>query len=151
MPVSAYPASSTTFSGCTNVSSVTLTKGTGTGYNYTSTTYKYTPWYLSRNNSNGITVTIEDDVTSIGNYTFYSCTKLTSVTILNPNCSIYNSANTIYSGATIKGYAGSTAETYATRYGRTFEAIDASTQGNTMTSSAVSSKMTFSNTTYKVE
>ena len=124
MPVSAYPAASTTFSGCTKVSSVTLTKGTGTGYNYTSTTYRYTPWYLSRNNSSGITVTIEDDVTSIGNYTFYSCTKLTSVTILNPNCSIYNSANTIYSGATIRGYAGSTAETYATRYGRTFEAID---------------------------
>ena len=102
--------------------------------------------------SNLTSVIIGGGVTSISKEAFYNCTKLTSVTILNSNCSIYNSANTIYSGATIRGYAGSTAETYATNYNRTFEAIDASTQGNTMTSSsAVSSKMTFSNITYKVE
>ena len=124
MPVSAYPAASTTFSGCTNISSVTLTKGTGAGYNYTSTTSQYTPWYLSRTNSNGITVTIEDGVTSIGNNTFNtcsgltgelvipdsvltigvaafaSCSKLTSVTIGNGVTSIGNSAFSGCSGLT---------------------------------------------------
>ena len=151
MPISVCPKDSSTFRRCSRVSSVTLTKGTGTGYNYTSTNYKYTPWYISRNNTNGITVIIENGVTSIGNYTFYNCTKLKSVTILNPDCSIYSSSNTIYYGATIRGYSGSTAYTYARRYGRTFEAITTSTQGNTMTSSTVSSKMAFSNTTYEAE
>ena len=157
MPVSAYPADSTIFSGCTKVSSVTLTKGTGNGYNYTTSNYSWTPWYLSRDNSNGITVTIEDDVTSIGDYTFYNCTgltgelimpdsvasvgnsaffnctALTEITILNRNCTIYDNANTLYSGATIKGYVGSTAESYATKYGRTFEAIIEEVQATLLT------------------
>ena len=133
MPISAYPAASSTFNGCTNVSSVTLTKGTGTGYYYTTTTFRYTPWYYSRNNSNGVTVIIEDGVTSIGSYTFCDCSQLASVAILNPECSIYEDPSTIYSGATIKGYAGSTAESYATKYGRTFEAIIEEVQATLLT------------------
>ncbi len=62
-------------------------------------------------------ITIPDSVTSIGDWAFYDCTKLTSVTILNPNCEIYDSEYTIYSGATIYGYPGSTAQLYAEKYG----------------------------------
>ena len=138
MPISAYPTDYTTFDGCTNISFVTLTKGTGIGHAYTSYpyTYSWTPWGKSAQNPNGITVIIEEGVRSIGSCTFYYCYSLTSVTILNPDCLIYNDANTIYSGAKIRGYAGSTAETYAKRYNRTFEEIT-STQGNTMISSSV--------------
>ena len=179
MPISAAPKSKRAFQGCSSVSSVTLTKGTGTGYNYTASTYSWTPWYNSRSNPNGIIVTIEDGVTSIGNFTFAycasltsikiagsvtsigqyafyeclkltditipdnvekigyrafsGCTKLAEVTILNPDCLIYDDANTIYSGATIRGYAGSTAESYATKYGRTFEAITEEVQTTSLT------------------
>ena len=146
MPIS-VKIMSQAFTNCTNVNSVTLTKGTGTGYKYTLGTYSYTPWYQSRNNPDGITVTIEDGITSIGNYTFYgckalagelvipdsveaigyrafcNCTNLEVITILNPNCSIYDHLSTIYSGVTIIGYAGSTAESYAIKYRRAFEAI----------------------------
>ena len=147
MPISAYPAASNTFSGCTKVSSVTLTKGTGTGCYYSSTTYRRTPWYYSRNNPNGITVVIEDGVTSIGSYTFYDCSQLASVAILNPECSMYEDPNTIYSGTTIKGYAGSTAESYATKYGRTFEAIDEEIQ----TLSLALPKKRFLKKTYEIK
>ena len=77
-------------------------------------------------------VTIPESVTSIGFSAFYSCTSLTSVTILNPDCAIRSSKYTFtnddgdYSGV-IRGYANSTAQSYAAENGRTFEAI----RGNT--------------------
>ena len=46
----------------------------------------YTPWYDYR--SSITTVTIEDGVTSIGNYAFFDCDGLTSVTIPNSVTSI---------------------------------------------------------------
>ncbi|MBQ7380457.1 MAG: leucine-rich repeat domain-containing protein, partial [Clostridia bacterium] len=69
-------------------------------------------------------VTIGNSVTSIGKSAFYECTSLTSVTVFSKTTTIYNSSSTIYSGATIYGYAGSTAEAYATKYDRTFVALD---------------------------
>ena len=86
---------SSMFQGCAGLTSVTLTKGqTGTGtdysyydYNYI---YKHTPWYQSR--SNTISLTIEDGVTSIGNYAFCDCTGLTSLTIPDGVTSIGYSA-----------------------------------------------------------
>ncbi len=75
-----------TFYNCTNIEKVTLTKGTGTMQNYetsssssTTTYYQYTPWYLSRAKCKE--VVLEDGVTSIGNYAFYDCSGLTSITI----------------------------------------------------------------------
>ncbi len=69
-------------------------------------------------------ITIPESVTSIGSYAFYHCDVLVLVTILNPDCTIYDSSYTIYASAVICGYAGSTAQAYATAYGRTFVALD---------------------------
>ncbi len=69
-------------------------------------------------------ITIPESVTSIGNEAFYNCDSIALVTILNPDCTIYDSSNTIISSAVICGYTGSTAQTYATNYSRTFIALD---------------------------
>ncbi len=47
-----------------------------------------------------------------------------SITFLNPNCTIFDDENTLWSGYTICGYTGSTAEAYAQKYNRKFVAID---------------------------
>ena len=81
-------------------------------------------------------VNIGNSVTSIGYGAFYNCTSLTSITILNPDCNIYDEACTIsnrydsekggdYFDGTIYGYANSTAQAYAEKYGYTFVALDA--------------------------
>ena len=72
-------------------------------------------------------VTIPSSVTSIGNYAFHGCGKLTSITINNPDCDIYDEANTlgVPGITTVSGYKGSTAETYAKKYGYTFKVLGA--------------------------
>lgn len=65
-------------------------------------------------------VTIPNSVTSIGNKAFRNCTNLASVTFLSPTTTINSSSSTIPTTTTIYGFAGSTAEAYATEYSRTF-------------------------------
>ena len=84
--------------------------------------------------ANLTSVTIPDSVTSIGMKAFDSCKSLTSITIKNPDCSIYDNADTIsdiydeekresdFTG-TIYGYEGSTAQAYAEKYNRKFESL----------------------------
>lgn len=67
-------------------------------------------------------VTIPANVTNIGKAAF-ECSKLEAIYIQNPDCTIYNYVATIGSSATIHGYSGSTAETYASKYSRTFVAF----------------------------
>jgi hypothetical protein len=78
---------------------------------------------------------------------------LTSITIMNPYCIISNSSTTIYSSVphfpffdgTIYGYAGSTAQTYAEKFGCKFEPLpgnsilrgDANIDGNVNIADAV--------------
>ncbi len=68
------------FDGCTKVKTVTIT-GSGNMQNYTdggsTNPYTSSPWYVGRANSP--TITIQDGVTSIGQYAFAGCTFLTSV------------------------------------------------------------------------
>ncbi|MBQ9428132.1 MAG: leucine-rich repeat domain-containing protein [Clostridia bacterium] len=64
-------------------------------------------------------ITIPSSVTNIGKRVFRECSNLTSITIWNANCSINNSGDTIPQG-TIYGRTGSTAQTYANKYGRIF-------------------------------
>jgi len=80
----------------------------------------------------GITsVTIPDSVTSIGYSAFSGCNALKSVTFMNPDCEIngriISTGDVISSeentGATIYGYANSTAQKYAEKYNHTFSVI----------------------------
>ncbi len=80
-----------TYYDCANINKITITKGDGTSYDYsTSSTepYKYTPWYRSGCS----TVIIADGVTSIGSYMFYNCSRITSVSIADSVESIGNYA-----------------------------------------------------------
>ena len=70
-------------------------------------------------------MTIPASVTNIDKAAFRTCTKLTSVTILNPNCTIGDSTQDVFidcaSGFTLRGWANSTAQTYAQNAGITFD------------------------------
>ena len=73
--------SSPSFSGCTGITSVTLT-GYVRGCDYSEDNYITTPWYYSK--SNAISLTVADGVISIGTRTFRDCTGL-SGTVSLPN------------------------------------------------------------------
>ena len=105
------------FNGCTSLTSVTIPDGVTSIGDYAF----YSCYSLT-------SVTIPDSVTSIGMYAFRYCDKLETITLLSPTTTIYNSGNghnsytmyTIPSAATIFGFAGSTADTYALFYNRSF-------------------------------
>ncbi|MBQ9905221.1 MAG: leucine-rich repeat protein [Oscillospiraceae bacterium] len=77
-------------------------------------------------------LTLPASVKQIGNWAFELMGELKTLTILNPACVIPDDEYTVCSGikdnrgyftGTIRGYAGSTAEAYAKKYGYTFAAI----------------------------
>lgn len=83
MPISAHIEYSL---GCSNLEIITLTKGNGIMQDFSFgsssngiTYYQYTPWYTSKDTIQKIT--IEDGATYIGDYAFYQCSNLTSITI----------------------------------------------------------------------
>lgn len=78
-------------------------------------------------------VSVPNNVKSIGEWAFSDCTSRESIRILNPDCEIYDSNNTIsndyddnynrYFNGTIYGYENSTAQAYAEKYGYKFESL----------------------------
>ncbi|MBR6983910.1 MAG: leucine-rich repeat protein [Ruminococcus sp.] len=84
-------------------------------------------------------VTIPENVSSIGNNCFALCYDLEEIYILNPECKINGNGNTICNkmiddpdgsakslyvfDGVIHGYEGSTAQTYADKYGYKFESL----------------------------
>ncbi len=70
------------------------------------------------------TMTIPASVTYIGNLAFSNCSALKCVTILNPNCTFAVCKNLIPPNSAMRGYENSTAQTYASTYGRVFTVID---------------------------
>ena len=71
-------------------------------------------------------VIVPDSVTSIGEDAFGWNDNLRSILILNKDCDIYDSENTLNypEHTTVFGYPGSTAEAYAQKYGYTFKSIE---------------------------
>ncbi len=93
-------------------------------------------------------ITIPKSVTSIGWNSFYSCESLTSITFENPECTIYDSEDTISSTATIYGYEGSTAQAYAQKYDREFVALEnVITTTTTTATTTITTKTTTAATT----
>lgn len=88
-----------------------------------------------RNCTSLTSISIPANVQYIGSYMLAGCTSLQSVVINNPKCRIYGGGYTIsnsydtdmeeysFSG-TIYGYTGSTAQTYAEKYGYNFVSLD---------------------------
>ena len=125
IPDSVTSIGETAFGGCTRMTELTISgnaKTIGVGaFHYCA----------------GLTeIIVPESVTSIGRMAFYNCQNLNSITIQNPDCEIYDAENTlcwIYDGkkdsllpqGTIYGYSGSTAEAYATKYGRDFQSLGA--------------------------
>ena len=73
-------------------------------------------------------VTIPESVIRIGDAAFSVCDNLTDIYILNKDCNIVSSSEdyytTIPTETTIHGYAGSTAQEYANKYGNKFVALE---------------------------
>ena len=89
IPSSITSIATNTFSGCTNLTKVTLNSNAVASYN-SYNTYNFNFYTIF-----GFQVTeyvLGEDVTAIGNYAFYGCTGLTSVTIPEGVTSIGNSA-----------------------------------------------------------
>ena len=71
-------------------------------------------------------IEIPESVKYICENAFNSCTAAESITILNPECEIYDSYLTMYQfTGTIYGYENSTAQEYAEKYEYNFSVIDA--------------------------
>ncbi|MBQ4528048.1 MAG: leucine-rich repeat protein [Clostridia bacterium] len=60
---------------------------------------------------------------SIGMSAFANCTSLDSVTIYSRQCEIYDAENTFCNAGSISAYEGSTAQSYAEKYSRSFTAL----------------------------
>ena len=69
------------FTGCTGISKITLSGALGgsNGLNYTSTTVVNTPWYINKDSL--LRVVIGPMVRTIGDYMFYECESLESITL----------------------------------------------------------------------
>lgn len=68
-------------------------------------------------------VSVPATTTSIGDSAFGWCQKMKTIDIKNKNCTIYDSANTIYVDTTINAPAGSKAQSYASKYNRKFSSL----------------------------
>lgn len=63
-------------------------------------------------------IVLKQAVTEIEENAFSGCKNLECIKILNPECKIFDAKETIYEGAKICGYSGSTAAKYANKYSR---------------------------------
>lgn len=70
-------------------------------------------------------VILPKSISKMSQPSFYGCTNLSEITILNPDCEIWDHENEFDPEMeTIIGFPGSTAEQYAKKYGKTFVALD---------------------------
>ena len=72
--------------------------------------------------------TVCENITEIGDYAFNGCDSLENVYIINPDCVIADSEFVFPANTVIHGYAGSTAQAYAEKYGLVFVEIESEEQ-----------------------
>jgi len=105
------------------------------------------------NCENLVSVTIPASVTEIGYESFAKCKSLKTVTILNPKCKISDYTETIYTSrksveygyeysGVIRGDVNSTAQAYARKFGKTFEAIGVETSTTTTSTTTTATTST---------
>ena len=104
------------FDGCESLTSVTLPESLEETY-----------YWAFRNCTKLQSITFPAGMQEIDEYTFERCDALTTVTILSKDCYIPSYGDIFGDPAvtTIRGYKGSSAETYANRYGYNFVDIEA--------------------------
>ena len=111
IPDSVTNMGSSVFSRCTALSEVSLGSGLSTiGYS------------VFKNCTNLTTINIPSNCKQVDNFAFAGCSNLSQVYIYNKGCSIDQDAIPIT--ATINGFTGSSAESFATQYGYNFVSID---------------------------
>ncbi len=149
MPLSLPAPDNTIWSGCTGITSLTLTLGSGRTDDYEGDSFTYSPWYLSR--SKITEFSLDENVRYIGVQAFRSCSAIKSITLncieeINTNAflacakastfTIYNKDAVIadysimsyyasgeyhiYPGKKLYAYADSTAHDYAENLSATF-------------------------------
>lgn len=97
-------------------------------------------------------IVIPENIERIEEDVFSNCDALSSVTIENPQCIIFESESVFFSGKTakngaIKGYSKSTAEEYAKKYKISFIALDEPVTTTSTTRTTTSKTTTASTTT----
>lgn len=102
------------FSGCTGLTSITIPDSV------TSIEYEA----FRECSSLGGAVTLSKNFEILGRDAFYKCSSLDALIFMNPDCDISDSPYNTAFLTEIHGYTGSTAQTYANEYGRTFKALD---------------------------
>ncbi|MBE6816534.1 MAG: leucine-rich repeat domain-containing protein [Ruminococcaceae bacterium] len=81
-----------------------------------------------------VTVELPENITTVERLAFKTCKFLTTITIHNPSTEFKdNFCEGSDQSITIRGHAGSTAQSFATQYGYAFESIDACAHENTHT------------------
>ena len=76
------------------------------------------------------TISLPASVAEVGYQAFCSCKNLIRLDVNNPKCTLYGNKDTlgVPGTAVIYGYRNSTAQTYATKYGYSFVALDTAPQ-----------------------
>ena len=100
------------FSSCDDLEEVTLNEGIETIGSYA---FEYT---------NIQSIELPESVKKVESSAFYNCYSLNAVTIKNRECELSDYNTTIQKGAVICGYADSTADEYAFRFGRKFMDVE---------------------------
>ena len=136
------------FTGCSNLTSVTIENGV--------TEIQMSAFSLCTALTS---IELPASLATLGREAFLKCSALQSVTFMNPKCKIVGGADTIcnssgsYSGSII-GYDGSSAKTYADKFGYNFRLLSdapisttTTTTTTTTTSTTTTKKPTTSTTT----